>query len=535
MAHEKLSPRQKMIGMMYLVLTAMLALNVSKETVKAFMKVDKGLSLTVENYNQKNSTIYSEFELSFTANPSKTGPWRTKALAVKQRSDELFNQIQDIKILIIKTADGDDAEAINGRQIDIEKVEKYDENNVPSEILIGANEDGKAYDLKAAIDSYRKFLIEEVVEGGAPSIDESLKKTLNTDDGPNEDGDMEPWPNLTFQLLPLVGAQALLTKMQVDVRNAETEVLNYLFSQIDKTNFKFNKIDAVVIPKSTYVTVGQSYEASVFLAATDSTQAPRITVAGGQLLPLDDYGRGIYSVKATSLGVKKWGGVIALTGPTGAVTNVEFDSEYSVGEPNATVSASAVNVLYQGIPNPLDVTIPSIRPDRIKVRSDAGNVTKTKVMNARTKELFPGEWAITPTAEPGKTIQIIVSGEDESGKTSTYSRPFRIKRVPPPEARFGGKNNGPLARDVAINSNEVFAVLPDFDFDLQFKVTGFSMSFPGSFGVITKNSTSSRLTPEQLAELKKMTRGQKLIIENITVQTPAGKTEGISAVVLTLN
>ncbi len=84
---------------------------------------------------------------------------------------------------------------------------------------------------------------------------------------------MEQWPNLTFQLLPLVGANALLTKMQVDVRNAETEVLNFLFSQIDKSNYKFNKLDAVVIPRSTVVTLGSSYYAEVFLSATDSTQS----------------------------------------------------------------------------------------------------------------------------------------------------------------------------------------------------------------------------------------------------------------------
>jgi len=525
-----------MIGMMYLVLTAMLALNVSKETVKAFMKVDKGLSQTVENYAQKNSTIYNEFELSFASYPEKTGPYRSKALLVKQRADEMYNFIQDLKILIIKTADGEDAVAINGREIDIEKVQRYDDNNVPSQILIGPNEDQKAYDLRALLDSYRKFLIDEVLAGGAPTIEESLKKTLNTDDGPNESGEIEKWPNLTFQLLPLVGANALLTKMQVDVRNAETEVLNFLFAQIDKTNFKFNKLDAVVIPKSTYVTVGQNYEAAVFLAATDSTQAPVITVGGGQQLPLDDYGRGIYTVKASSIGVKKWGGVIALKGPTGAVSNIGFESEYSVGEPNATVSASAVNVLYAGTDNPLDILIPGVRPDRIKASSTGGTITKKKVMNARTKEYFPGEFAINPSAAPGSTVQVNVSGTDESGKATSYPPvKFRIKSIPKPEAQFGGKNGGPIPKSTATAMTELFAVLKDFDFDLSFKVTGFTMSFPGSFGVIPRNSSSSKLTPEQLADLKKMTKGQRLIIENITVLTPAGTTEGISAIVLTID
>ena len=535
MAHEKLSPRQKMIGMMYLVLTAMLALNVSKDVVKAFMKVDKGLSQTVENYAQKNSTIYNEFELSFASYPEKTGPYRSKALLVKQRSDEMYDYIQKLKIEIIKEADGEAAEAIDGNKIDIEKVQRYDDNNVPSQILIGPKEDGKAYDLKAGVDSYRNFLITEVLEGGAPTIENSLKQSLNTDDGPNEDGDIEKWPNLTFQLLPLVGANALLTKMQVDVRNAETEVLNYLFAQIDKTNFKFNKLDAVVIPKSTYVTVGQNYEAAVFLSATDSTQAPVITV-GGQQLPLDDLGRGIYTVRASSVGNRKWGGIIALKGPTGSISNYEFESEYSVGEPNATVSASAVNVLYAGTNNPLDILIPGVRPDRIKVSSTGGAISKQRVMNARTKEYFPGEWAINPSAAPGTTIQINVSGTDESGRATSYPPvKFRIKNIPKPEAQFGGKNGGPIPKTTATAMTEVYAVLKDFDFDLSFKVTGFTMSFPGSFGVIPRTSNSSKLTPEQLADLKKMTKGQRLIIEGITVQTPSGTTEGISPIVLTID
>ncbi|MCX6332782.1 MAG: gliding motility protein GldM [Bacteroidia bacterium] len=535
MAHEKLSPRQKMIGMMYLVLTAMLALNVSKDVVKAFMKVDKGLNQTVNNYVLKNASIYSEFELSFASYPEKTGPFRTKALAVKQRADEMYNFIQDLKILIIKTADGDDAPAINGRDIDIEKVVRYDDNNVPSQILIGSKEDGKAYSLKATLDSYRKFLIDEVISGGAPAIDESLKKTLNTDDSKNEDGDIEKWPNLTFQLLPLVGANALLTKMQVDVRNSETEVLNYLFSQIDKTNFKFNKISPIVIPKSTYVTVGQNYEASVFLAASDSTQPAKITV-DGQLLPLDELNRGIYTARASSTGIRKWGGVIALTGPTGTVNNIEFSSEYSVGEPNATVSASAVNILYRGIDNPLDITIPSIRPDRISASSNGGAVSRKKVMNARTKEYFPGDWAINPTAEPGSTIQITVSGKDESGRTASYPPvKYRIRNIPNPIAEFGGKSSGTISKGTAMNMNEVFAVLRDFEFDLQFKVLSFSMSFPGNFGTFDKISNSSKLTTEQMAEVKKMTRGQKLIFESIIVQKPGGTKEQASSIILTID
>src|SRR5512136_359063 len=151
MAHERLSPRQKMIGMMYLILTAMLALNVSKEAVEAFKQVDKSLTTTLANYVIKNNKIYDDFNKAAEENPTKAGKYRTIAMEVKSRSDEIFNFIQDIKVEIITTSEGKDSKAIlEGNQINIDEVKKrIDDPNVPSQILIGANENGKAYRLKA--------------------------------------------------------------------------------------------------------------------------------------------------------------------------------------------------------------------------------------------------------------------------------------------------------------------------------------------------------------------------------------------------
>jgi gliding motility-associated protein GldM len=535
MAHEKLSPRQRMIGMMYLVLTAMLALNVQKEVVKAFMKVDKGLTNTVNNYVQKNNLIYEDFESSFAQFPEKTGPYRNKALEVKQRAQELYDYIQGLKIQMITEADGPNAKAINKatNEIDIELVDKYDENNIPSEQLVGANEDGKGYELMKIISEYKDFLISNL-EGKAPAITESLTKTLSTEEGKGEDGQLEPWPNVTFQLMPLVGASALLTKIQVDVRNAETEVINYLFSQITKADIKVNKLKAVVIPKSTYVTVGSNYEASILLSALDTTRRPVIKVEGTQI-DLDDLGRGIYIVRGTGTGLRRYNGVVTINTSEGT-TDYAFDGEYMVGESNATVSASAVNILYTGIDNPLDISIPGIRPDRIKVKTNGtGTVSKKRVQNARTKEYFPGEWAITPTIESG-IVEVIVTAEDENGKPTSYpSKKFRVKNVPTPVAEFALKSSGKVSKGTLIANDEVYAVLKDFEFDLNFKVAGFTIMFPGSFGNIPVISNSSKLTPEQKTQLAKMTKGQRLIFDEITARGPTGKIIGLSPIILQID
>jgi len=530
MAHEKLSPRQKMIGMMYLVLTAMLALNVSKEAVKAFMKVDKGLTLTVENYAKKNNLIYEEFNRAAAENPTKAGPFKTKAFAVKERADELFDYIQDLKIEIIKKADRDEnTPAVAGTTIDIEKVKRYDENNVPSEILVGANENGKGYALKAAINEYRDFLI-STLEGKHPDAEESLRTMLNTDDAKNEDGEMEPWVNLTFQTLPVVGATALLSKMQVDVRNAETEVLNILYSQIDASSFKFNKLNAIVISDANYVTLGSNYTARVFISATDTTQQPVINV-GDTELPLDETGKGIYSVRPSTTGAKSWGGVISLKAPDGTMREYPFSSSYTVGEPNVIVSPTAMNVMYLGIPNPIDVSVPGVSPDKIRLRVVNGTISTERVKNSRGQN-FRGNWAVRPTAQ-GQNVQIIVSSVDASGKTMQYAPyEFRVKPLPRPEARFANKNSGSVARNTALAQQGVFAVMPDFDFDLQYDVTGFTVLYSDRMGDLEESSSSSNLTSRQKDLLGRLTRGKYLTIKDIKAVGPDKRTIDLSPIIL---
>jgi gliding motility-associated protein GldM len=520
-----------MIGMMYLVLTAMLALNVSKEAVKAFIRVDKGLALTVDNYNKKNSLIYAEFDRAAAENAQKAGPYRAKALEVKIRANDIFDYIQNLKILIIKTADGDDAEAVKGNVIDMDLVKKYDENNIPSQILVGANESGKAYELKAMLNEYREFLI-STLEGKNPAGEDALKKSLNTDDGKNEDGETEPWANLQFQTLPLVGATALLTKMQVDVRNAETEVLNYLYGQIDASSYKFNKLTPIVIPTSKYVTLGSSYEAKVFISATDTTQNPVITV-GDQILSLDETGKGLYSVRPGSTGAKRWGGVIALKAPDGTTKTWDFNDDYFVGDANVVVSPTAVNVMYLGIDNPIDVSVPGISPDKISIRVVNGTYSQKKVKNSKG-ENFRGTWAVNPTAV-GQNVQVVVN-TNVNGKAATAGTvEFRVRRVPNPEPQFGGKNTGIISKGTATAQTGVFAILKDFEFDLQYKVTSFTISYADKFGDIEKSSNSYLLTAEQKQIINNITRGKNLTITNIKALAPDNSTRDLGAIVLKID
>ena len=532
MAHEKLSPRQKMIGMMYLVLTAMLALNVSKEAVEAFKKVDKGLTQTIANYTLKNDVIYKEFDRAASENPAKAGKYKTAAYQVKERADEAFNFIQGLKIEIIKKAEKDpETPAVKGNEVIIEEVKRIDDTNVPSEILIGANENGKANDLKALLTEYRQFLI-TTLDGKNPTAEEALKKSLNTDDAINGDGEKNAGKILTFQTLPLVAVICILSEYQVNVRNGETEVLNYLYSQIDASSFKFNKLTPIVIPTSNYVTMGSTYEAQVFISATDTTQKPEITV-GGSKLTIDESGKGVYKVGASSVGAKKWGGIIALKAPDGSIKEYPFDASYVVGEPNVIVSPTAMNVMYYGINNPIDVSVPGISPDKLKIKVVNGAFSTEKVKKSGG-DYFKGSWAVKPNAV-GQDVQVIVTA-DINGKPVQYAPyEFRVKSIPPPVAIFGNKSTGTIPRATAAAQQGVFAVLPDFDFDLQYTVTGFTVLYSDKGSDFEEISTNSNLTTKQKDLIGRLTRGKNLIIKDIKALGPDGRTKDLHAIILKID
>ncbi len=547
MSKGKETPRQKMIGMMYLILTAMLALNVSKEAVEAFRKVDMSLTKTTANYIKKNDITYAAFDAAAAENPEKAGAWKTKAYEIKGRADELYNYIQDLKVEIITTAEGSDSEALlPDNQIDINKVKKIDENNVPSEILVGANQGGKGNDLKALIEDYREYLV-ETLEGKDASAERSILDILNTDNPQNlEKTGTEDWVTANFQTMPLVAAITMLSKMQVDVRNAETDVLNFLYTQIDAGAFRFNYIVPTVTTNTSYVMQGNEYEAKVFVAATDTTQDLEIFVGpyttktnpdGTPLyeptsqatqLPIDESGRGVYRVRPGSVGEKSWGGVIRMKAPDGSVRTYKFDQKYSVGMPNVVVSPTAMNVLYQGIQNPLDISVPGVGSDKLTVRMTNGDISKGKYKNYR------GEYVAQPRTV-GQNAQIIVSANIDGKVQSFPPVEFRVRRLPDPEARFANMKEGNVLRSVAAAQQVVTAVLENFEFDLTYTVTGFTVSVNDKGYEITAESNNNRLTDKQKGLIGNLRAGQKLIIEKIKAVGPDGRTRDLNPIILKIN
>ena len=328
-----------------------------------------------------------------------------------------------------------------------------------------------------------------------------------------EGGEKKTWESLNFESKPLIAVITLLSKMQIDIQNAETNVISSLFSQIDAASFKFNRLGARILAKSTYVLEGDQFEAEIFLAAEDTTQQPEIFV-GNTKLSLRD-GKGIYKATASQVGTFKWGGLIKYKNPEGNINSYPFEGEYQVGRPSVTVSLTKMNVMYLGIANPIKVSVPGVASENLEITVNNGRFEK----NGDDFFVYPAKLDIT-----GKNTSISVVAKMNGEKRPMGSMPFRVKEVPPPLATIGGKNGGNLKKEELMAEDGVFAELKDFDFDLKFKVTQFDVTYSGAGGYVkTYSSKDNKFTSEQKDQFGKLTMGSLIFIDNIMAKGDDGQ------------
>jgi gliding motility-associated protein GldM len=253
-----------------------------------------------------------------------------------------------------------------------------------------------------------------------------------------------------------------------------------------------------------------------------------------QTLPLDDAGRGVYKVRTSSTGQKSWGGLISLKAPDGTILSYPFKENYSVGAPNVVVSPTAMNVLYAGIDNPIDISVPGVGSDKIRATMQNGTIDRGQVKNSKG-EFFPGEWKASPQVV-GQNAKVIVSAEI-NGKQQTFNPyEFRVKAIPKPNAAFATKTgSAEVSKADILIQQAVFANLEGFDFDLRYTVTEFRMTINDKGFDVSKDSKNNRITDEQRVLLNNLTRGKKLYIENIKAMGPDKKPQDLSPIIITVN
>ena len=541
MASGKLSPRQKMINMMYLVLTALLALNVSKEVLNSFFEVNTGVVRTTNNFADKNVETYNDFTAAAELNPVKAGPFRDQALAVKREADALVNYIQELKYKLVLSVDKSvflgqytdlDGEIIEGNETELEweKLSKeqkklpiahlYNKKNrdISGKVLIRT---GAAESLKQQLNTYKNNMLS--IAGNNDVLVKNINSALETKDKPGKGAKGTiSWENYNFLDMPSVGALTLLSKMQSDVRNTEADVIKLLKENIDAGSLKFTSAEAIQIPTSTFVLRGDSFRSQIFISAKDTTQDPLIfvgdydSIAPGQYEMTGEYdtikvvnGKGIFSQRTKAVGMQNWGGLISMKTETGTKT-YPFKGSYLVANKTAVVSPVNMNILYLEVDNPLQISVPGFSAGEITASISNGSISAVKKSN--------GEYIARPSKK-GKA-SVTLYAQIDGKRTKMGAVEFRVKEVPPPKAKvqLAKQAGGSLVIEKMelVNSGGVLAELKDFDFKgVRYIITSYRLTGMYKGEQMKEDVKGGAFSDKMITIIKNTKSGNTITISNI--------------------
>lgn len=501
------SARQKMINLMYIVLLAMLAMNISSDVLNGFSLVEESLSRSTSNANLQNDAIYREFAAADSANHEKTGIWYEKALYVKQISDSLYNFAEELKMLIAVEADGKDA--------DPEDIHNLEDLEASTQVMLHPTK-GRGGDLYDAINNYRDQILEMVTDETKRDI---ISGNFSTE-LPDKAGALgKNWQEYNYENTPVVAAITLLTKLQNDVRYAEGEVLHTLVNNIDVGDLRVNKVDAFVIPTSQNVVQGNPFSARIIMAAVDSTARPAIYIGGKQI----DTEDGWYQIPTPKTGEFELNGYMELSSGSGTIRR-DFSQTYSVVSPLATVSATMMNVLYAGYENPISISVPGVPSNMISASIRNGNGTLTA----------SGNGFIAKPSKVGEDVVIAVTSRQDGRVQSMGEYTFRVRQLPDPTPFIEYKDeNGnvqryrgggtPLAKRSLMASDGIVAAIDDGLLNIGFKVLGFETTFFDNMGnAVSELSDGTKFSDRQKSTFQKLTRGKRFYIQRVRAIGPDG-------------
>lgn len=512
MAGGRETTRQKMINIMYLVLLAMLALNVSDTILNAFKNINDSLDASKTNVSTSLDQLFSAFQNTELKNkPERAAPIWEKANKAKAYAEELNKDIQRLKEEFKTAGDGIDEETG-----DFVLRENMD---IAQDIMINKKEGEK---LKVKINDTRAKLISllDEKERGNVSFSLEAKDPVKAVNGKKK------WEEINFgEGTPLTAANTILTKIQADLKNAEAEVVKKLFSGMNQTQMTLDVFKAVAVPSGSYVIQGQPYKAEVFLTASDSKSNPNITV-GGNALSVKD-GVGTYTGSTNTVGSYTWRGTIRVQQADGEVKVYETQPiTYQVAKPSATVSSTNLNVIYAGIANPFSISAPGFSLESIKANISAGSLTGSS-----------GNYTVNvPGSMVGKEVTINVSGSADGKSLSLGTNKFRVKPIPNPTAKFAGKMGGIISGNKIVSEGVVVAAIENFEFDVKIPVLRFTVvvARPRQ-DAQTYICQGSTLSAQARAALSSLPYQSRVYIENIQVQLPDGRTPTINSMVFTVN
>ena len=544
MAGGKTTPRQKMINMMYLVLTALLALNVSKEIIKAFNLIENSLNTSTSNIKDKN-------EMTLKAIGKEENASAKAAMEIANEAKKITDQFEK-NMEGVKT---DLEDLSGGRKTDPEamlvkggvaELTQGDNMEVHANYFLlekkPSKPDGKAWvyapsgkmrgdavfdeinktreDLLALLDKAIKNpnLGGKDDKGETKKLLEEAKNSLKAktaliaQDGKNSDGKEQKWVSMYLEHSPLAGVFALLSKYINDARSLESEVTAILAKAVNASDFKFDKLAAVISAPSSAIMQNQTYEADIMLAAYNSKAQMNITV-GGSAVEIKD-GIGKYKVTGGSPGEFNYKVNIAVPGPGGKIENLTAEAKYSVFPPMAAISADELNVFYVGLDNPISVAVAGVDSRNVAVSASAGNLQN--IGGGRYKVLFP--------ARQGNESIVSVSAKMGDGRVVPMgSKKFKIRNVPRPVFRAGAISfDKPIQLSALMAQSSAVAILENFVYDgVKYSVQGYTFTGIGRTGPKKASITGASLQGIK-GILGGMRAGEFVMFSDIRAVGPSG-------------
>lgn len=561
MAGGKETPRQKMIGMMYMVLLAMLAMNVSKEVLNSFIVINGAIENTNDAFTAKNAQTLGEFEKQNSLNPEKVGPWLLDAQKVINAGNSVYDSLEVLKrYLMVHTEKAESFDAYveaksegafttydaNNHDLDtlfsISKLGAKDNYDIPTHIMIGSNEaepaDGPhtAVDLRNKLEQFTSDMMSALGNvSQAKKADFEKQAQFDFSDQLINDHEKQPWEMANFYHVPLAAVITNISRMQSEVRVIQSEALNILMSEISAKDFKFDKVEAKVIANSSYITLGDSFKADIIVAAYSTTDDPGLRIgteldtAGkaesewGVKNPLaeDDSkisvkdGIAHYGYKPTTEGEVNWGGFIVLKEPG---TNKEklypFEHKFIAAKPSTVVSPTKMNVVYRGLENPIEVSVSGYASSKITASASNGSLSGSN-----------GKYMLKPGNGKECKITVSVKSDDGSSKTLGEGFTFRVKDVPAPVPSFAGASGTAKVPAAKLKvSSAVLAKMEDFDFEgVNWEVISFEIlgSNKGQL-VPVQRARGNRLTSTMKQLMAAQQRGDRIFVQNIRARGPGG-------------
>jgi gliding motility-associated protein GldM len=492
-------PRQKMTNVMYLVLTAILALNVSNEVINAFKVVNTSLMTSNANITNSNNTLYKSLEekLNKPESHDKAVIWEPLAMRAKTYSDNMTIYIDSLKNALLKAAD------LRMRwDKDLkDSVQDYRADNLDASTRLFET-NGKGPELKARLDRYKEEML---------NIDPTIRKEfenifpVNTVPPKSQEGKQKDFTQTFFHMTPTVAALTILSKFQNNIKNAENMVTTYCHNQIGAVEVHMDQTGVLVGQSSNYLMPGQQLQITAGVGAYSSAAAPTISINGSNVSVAN--GQGTYTTIVSGAGEHSVNVNVSFLDENKHLVTKSVPVKYVVGTPGgAAVMLDKMNVFYIGVPNP--VTINSGTGwDKTHVSISSGSLTPSGT---------PGKFTVK-VAQVGKTTINI----NADGKNSSYD--FRIKRIPDPKLMVGPKSGGRMQSVVFKNQQFCRADLENFDFDARFNVLGATVYFSGANfpSVVTATINGGSLAGLS-SQLAKCIPGTSINFDNVRVQGPDG-------------